>query len=280
MTLSLKRGNGVPFISIFVLTLGCLLVLGPVLWMFVTSIKTIQEVFAIPPTLFPEGFSLESYMTVLSEYSFGTFFKNSVITVVSATFLTLAFATFAGFGCSRFEFRGRAAFLGFILVTQMFPSVIMLIPYFKILKTFGLINQYLGLVLVYISFQTPLCTWLMYGYFQSIPKDLDDAASIDGLGKFRTFSRIVFPLSLPGLASTAIYSFVNSWNEFQFAMVLTTSDAMKTVSVGIGQMIEDTKVNWNEMMAASILASFVLIFIFLFFQNFFFAGLTAGGVKQ
>ena len=162
----------------------------------------------------------------------------------------------------------------------MFPSVIMLVPYFRILKLYGLINTHMGLIIVYISFQTPLCTWLMYSHFETISKDLDAAASIDGLGQFGIFFRIIFPLSLPGIAATAIYSFINSWNEFQFALVLTTSDKMKTLTVGIGQMIEDTKVNWNEMMAANLLASVLLILVFLFCQNFFFAGMTSGSIKE
>ncbi|QQO10733.1 carbohydrate ABC transporter permease [Breznakiella homolactica] len=269
-----------PVVSIAFLLLGCLIVLVPVLWMVITSLKTVVETFAIPPTLLPKSFNITAYKTVLTDYSFGTYFKNSTIVVCSATALTLVVATLAGFGVSRFNFKGVGAFLGFILVTQMFPSVIMLVPYFRILRAYGLINKYMGLILVYISFQTPLCTWLMYGYFKSIPRELDDAASIDGLGKFKTFLLIIFPLCLPGLAATAIYAFINSWNEFQFALVLTTSEKMKTVSIGIGQMIEDTKVNWNEMMAASLLASIPLILVFLFFQKYFFAGLTAGSVKQ
>jgi multiple sugar transport system permease protein len=276
----MKRSNRLPVAAIILLVLGCAMVLIPVAWMVLTSFKTVPETFLIPPRLLPNSLYTGAYKSVLSEYSFPVFFKNSVIVVCAATLLTMAIATLSGFGVSRFKFRGVKFFLGFILVTQMFPTVIMLVPYFRILKSYGLINQYLGLILVYISFQTPLCTWLMYGYFQSIPKELDDAASIDGLGKLGTFLRIVLPLSLPGLASTAIYSFINSWNEFQFALVLTTTDKMKTVSVGIGQMIEDTKINWNEMMAASLLASIPLILVFLFCQRFFFAGLTAGSVKQ
>lgn len=268
-----------PVLQFIILLFGCLMVLGPVYWMIVTSLKTTQEIFLVTPTLWPKEFTTRAYGTVVSQYSFGTYFKNSIITTVGSTLMTLIAATFAGFGASRFNFRGKAAFLGFVLVTQMIPSVILLVPFFRILKMYGLINQYLGLILVYISFQTPLCTWLMYSYFQSIPKELDEAASIDGLGKLRTFLQIVFPLSLPGLASTAIYAFINSWNEFQFALVLTTTDKMKTVSVGIGQMIEDTKINWNEMMAASLLASIPLILVFLFCQKYFFAGLTAGSVK-
>lgn len=260
--------------------LGCLLVLVPVYWMIVTSLKPTPETFLNPPTMFPHQITFESYKNVITEYNFGRFFLNSVIVVCGATLLTLAASTLAGFGASRFNFKGKAAFLGFVLVTQMFPSVIMLIPYFRILKLYGLINTHLGLMIVYISFQVPLCTWLMYSYFETIPKDLDAAAAIDGLNHWGTFWRIDFPLCIPGLAATAIYSFINSWNEFQFAMVLTTTPDMKTVSVGIGQMIEDTKINWNEMMAASLLASIPLILVFLFCQNLFFAGMTAGSVKE
>jgi ABC-type glycerol-3-phosphate transport system permease component len=275
-----KRKRAVSPIAVIVLILGCCFVLLPVSWMVITSFKTLTETFAIPPSLLPDGLYLGAYVKTVTDYHFDVFFKNSLVVVCMATLSTLVVATLAGFGVSRFSFRGIGLFLGFILVTQMFPSAIMLVPYFRILKAYGLINKYLGLILVYISFQTPLCTWLMYGYFRTIPKELDDAASIDGLGKFRTFLLIIFPLCLPGLAATAIYAFINSWNEFQFALVLTTTERMKTVSIGIGQMIEDTKVNWNEMMAASILASIPLMVVFLFFQKYFFAGLTAGSVKQ
>ena len=276
----MRKRDAFPIGSFIVLIIGCIFVLVPVIWMVITSLKSVPETFEIPPSWFPSHPSLDAYRTVIKDYSFGLYFKNSVLIVISSTLLTLFVATFAGFGVSRFNFKGRAGFLAFVLMTQMFPSVIMLIPYFRILKTYQLINTHLGLVLVYISFQVPLCTWLMHSYFETIPKDLDDAASIDGLGRFKTFWMIVLPLSLPGLASTGIYAFVNSWNEFQFALVLTTSDMMKTVPIGIGQMIEDTKINGNEMMAASLLGSIPLILIFLFFQKFFFAGLTAGSVKQ
>ena len=270
----------IPLVSLIIVILGCLGVLVPVYWMVVTSFKSAGETFSIPPTLWPRKIDFGSYENVIENYNFLDFFKNSVIVVVLSTLFTLVVSTLAGYGASRFKFKGRSYFLGFVLVTQMFPSVIMLIPYFRILRLYGLINTYLGLIIVYISFQTPLCTWLMYSYFETIPKDLDSAASIDGLNKWGIFLRINVPLSLPGLASTAIYAFINSWNEFQFAMTLTTTESIKTVSVGIGQMIDDTMINWNDMMAASLLASIPLILVFLFCQNFFFAGLTSGSVKQ
>lgn len=269
-----------PVVAFIIVLLGCLMVLVPVYWMFITSFKAAPETFRNPPTLWPTKFTLGAYKNVIQNYSFGTFFYNSIIVVVLSTLLTILVSTMAGFGASRFKFKGKGAFLGFVLVTQMFPSVIMLIPYFRILRLYGLINTHLGLVIVYISFQVPLCTWLMYSYFETIPKDLDAAAAIDGLNYWGIFRKIGLPLSLPGIASTSIYAFINSWNEFQFAMVLTTTDNMKTVSVGIGQMIDDTMINWNDMMAASILASIPLVLVFLFCQNLFFSGLTAGGVKQ
>ena len=263
-----------------IIILGCLAVLIPVYWMVATSLKPTPETFRNPPTLWPSKISFDAYKNVLNNYSVGTFFKNSSIIVVMSTMLTLLVSTMAGYGVSRFNFKGRGAFLAFVLVTQMFPSVIMLIPYFRILKLYHLINTYIGIIIVYISFQTPLCTWLMYSYFETIPKELDEAASIDGLRQWGIFRRIVLPLSLPGLASTGIYAFINSWNEFQFAMTLTTKDNMKTISAGIGLMIDDTMINWNDMMAASLLASIPLIIVFFFAQNYFFAGLTAGSVKQ
>jgi len=276
----MKKVHRFPVVSMVFIIVGCLVVLIPVYWMFVTSLKPAAETFEIPPTFWPRNPSFKAYKTVIADYNFGTFFKNSLIVVVGATLLTLLVSTFAGFGVSRFDFKGKGTFLTFVLVTQMFPSVIMLVPFFRILRMYGLINTHLGLIIVYISFQTPLCTWLMYSYFETIPKDLDAAAAIDGLNQWGIFWKIVFPLCIPGLASTAIYAFINSWNEFQFALVLTTTKEMKTVSIGIGQMIEDTKINWNEMMAASFLASIPLIILFLFCQNLFFAGMTAGSVKE
>ncbi len=276
----MSRRKRFPVLALIIVILGCLMVLVPVYWMIITSFKEAPETFRNPPTLWPTKFTLDAYKKVLDVYSFGSFFGNSLVVVVLSTLLTILVSTMAGFGASRFKFKGKGAFLGFVLVTQMFPSVIMLIPYFRILRLYGLINTHLGLIIVYISFQVPLCTWLMYSYFETIPKDLDAAAAIDGLNQWGIFRKIALPLSLPGLASTSIYAFINSWNEFQFAMVLTTTDDMKTVSVGLGQMIDDTMINWNDMMAASILASIPLILVFLFCQNLFFSGLTAGGVKQ
>lgn len=269
-----------PVFSLIIVILGSIGVLVPVYWMIITAFKPSTELFSIPPTLWPKDFTLQGFKNVIQLYDFPRYFLNSMIVVCGSTILTLLVSTLAGYGASRYNFKGKGAFLGFVLVTQMFPSVIMLIPYFRILRMYHLINTYMGLIIVYISFQTPLCTWLMYSYFKTIPKELDQAAAIDGLSHWGIFWRIDLPLSIPGLASTAIYSFINSWNEFQFAMTLTTSEKMKTVAVGIGEMLDDTNVFYSDMMAACILASIPLMIFFFFGQNLFFAGMTAGSVKE
>jgi multiple sugar transport system permease protein len=255
-------------------------VLIPVLWMFSTSIKNDQEIFTIPPRWIPHVISWKSYSRIWTDYPFEHYFLNSLIVVSCATVVSLFFSSLAGYGASRFQFKGKGAFLTFLLVTQMFPSIMLLIPFYKIIQSLGLVNTYLGLILTYISFTIPFCSWMLMGYFQSIPKELDQAAAIDGCGKFRTFFQIILPLALPGVAATAIYSFIVGWNEYMFALVLTSSETMKTVPVGIGQLVGQYKIMWNDLMSASLVASIPLIIIFIFFQKYLISSLTAGAVKS
>jgi ABC-type glycerol-3-phosphate transport system permease component len=148
------------------------------------------------------------------------------------------------------------------------------------METFGLVNTQTALILTYVSFTIPFCSWMMYGYFKSIPRELDEAASIDGAGRFGTFARIVLPLTIPGVVATAIYSFVTGWNEYMFALILTSSEDMKTVPVGIGQLIGQYKIQWNDLMASSLYAIIPLMIFFIFLQRYLISGLTAGGVKS
>ena len=180
---------------------------------------------------------------------------------------------------SRFAFAGRGALLMFILITQMFPSVMLYVPYYKLLATWGLSNSHTGLILVYIASVIPFCTWMMYGFFNSISKELDEAAMIDGCGRLHTFFRIVMPLTLPGLISTTIYAFIQGWNEYMFAMIFTNSDALRTLPVAIGQMSKSYSVYWNDLMAASTLSSLPLLVLFLFLQKYFISNMTGGAVK-
>ena len=268
------------FLSYTILLLVGLAVLTPVLWMLSTSLKNDTEIFTIPPRWIPMDVTVIAFQRIWTDYPFARYFFNSFFVVSVSTLISLAFSCLAGYGASRFHFRGKGMFLTFLLVTQMFPSIMLLIPFYKIIQTLGLINTHTALIMTYISFTIPFCSWMMMGYFQSIPKELDEAAAIDGSGRFRTFYQIVLPLALPGVAATAIYSFITGWNEYMFALVLTQSETMKTVPVGIGQLIGQYKVMWNDMMAASLVAIIPLIIIFLFFQRFLISSLTAGAVKS
>ena len=262
------------------LSLVSLFVLMPLIYMVSTSFKSIEEIMtAKRATLFPVVWSGQGYEDVMSRYPFLTYIKNSVIVVAASTAVAVLFSTLAGYGFSRFQFGWRGALLMFILVTQMFPSVMLYVPYYKMMSGMGLSNTRTGLILVYIGSVIPFCTWMMYGFFNGISRELDEAAMIDGAGRLRTFARIVMPLTLPGLVSTTIYAFIQGWNEYMFAMVFTTSDSIRTLPVAIGQMSGSYSIYWNDLMAASCIASLPLIVLFLFLQKYFISNMTGGAVK-
>ena len=262
------------------LSLCSVVILLPMIYMFSTSLKSISEILTAPKaTLFPVQATLEGYRNVMTKYPFMTYVINSVYVVGVSTLVAVVFSTLAGYGFSRFQFAGRGALLMFILITQMFPSVMLYVPYYKLLANWGLSNSHTGLILVYIASVIPFCTWMMYGFFNSISKELDEAAMIDGCGRLHTFFRIVMPLTLPGLISTTIYAFIQGWNEYMFAMIFTNSDALRTLPVAIGQMSKSYSVYWNDLMAASTLSSLPLLVLFLFLQKYFISNMTGGAVK-
>jgi multiple sugar transport system permease protein len=275
-----SRRTGVNPAFYVILGVAALFVLVPVFWMISTSLKPETELFSTPPRLWPSTPDVSAFIRVFTDYPFVDYFRNSLVVVSVSTAISLAFSTLSAYGLSRFEFRGKASFLTFLLISQMFPSIMLLIPYYKIMETFGLVNTQAALILTYVSFTIPFCSWMMYGYFKSIPRELDEAASIDGAGRFGTFARIVLPLTLPGVVATAIYSFVTGWNEYMFALILTSSEDMKTVPVGIGQLIGQYKIQWNDLMASSLYAIIPLMIFFIFLQRYLISGLTAGSVKS
>ena len=256
------------------------LVLIPVLWMVSTAFKSYGETIAKPPRWIPQQISFEAFGRLWSEYPFGTYFKNSFVIVLFSMAVSVFASCLAGYGLTRFKFRGRNSLMTFILVTQMFPSVMLLVPFYSIIGKMHLLDTHLGLILVYISFTVPFCTWTMLGFFRALPLDLDEAARIDGCNSWQCFSRIILPLTLPGIASTSIYAFITSWNEYMFAFILTSRPEMKTLSVGIAEMNGFQQVRWNDMMAASLMASLPLILLFVCLQKYFVSGLTSGAVKS
>ena len=263
-----------------ILGITSLIILLPMLWMLSTSLKSISDTFKMPPTFLPNPIDLSAYQRIWTDYPFLHFFKNSLVTVGVSTLISMVFSCLAGYGVSRFRFAGKASMLSFLLITHMFPSIMLLIPFYNMMIGYGLTNSYIGLILPYISFTIPFCTWMMMGYFDTIPTSLDEAANIDGCNAFQTFFRIILPLAVPGLVATGIYSFINGWNEYMFALTLTSSETMKTIPVGIGQMTSENRTEWNDMMAAATVAGVPVTIVFLCLQKYLIGNLAAGAVKQ
>ena len=214
------------------------------------------------------------------KYNLLRYFGNSLIVSTISTLISVSLGCLAGYGFSRFTFWGKNAFMGFLLFTQLLPGVTIMIPYFRIIQKINLINTYTSLVIVYCSFSLPFCIWMMKGYFDSIPKSIDEAARIDGCSHLETFHKIVLPLTLPGIASTLIFCFLLGWSEYLFTLILVSRDEMKTITLGIASLIGAYEIAWNELGAMAILASIPVLVAFSFVQKSFMQGLTAGAIKQ
>ena len=264
-----------------VLITGCLCVLLPLSWMVITSLKSMTDItLSKGLKLFPSGPTLENFANIWKEYPIATYIKNSIIAVGGSTIFGVICAALCGYGLSRYEFRGKALLLSFLLVTQMFPAVMKIIPYYKILVSLHLNNTRTGLLVVYASFGIPFCTWMMYGYFRSIPTGLDEAARVDGSSAFYTFYKIILPIALPGLVATVIYAFLQNWNEYMFASVLMSADEKKTSTYAISTMADAYKIQWNYLMCAAMISSVPTLAVFTVMQKYLIAGMTAGAVKE
>ena len=266
--------------SYAILLLMTFLIIVPILWIISTSLKSPDAIWDTPIEVIPSEPTTENFQTLWISHPFLQYLKNSLIVVSSATFISVCVSTFAGYGISRFKFRGRGAYMSFLLATQLFPSIMLLIPYYKIFMTLGLIDNISALVITYVSFTIPFCTWMMRGYFAGISKDLDQAASIDGAGRIKVFTSVILPIAWPGVAATAIYAFIAGWNEYLFALSFINTDTKKTVSLGIGQLIGEYNILWGELMAGSLFALVPMVIIFVFFNRYLVSGLSAGAVKE
>lgn len=272
-----KTAQGV--LSYFIMIAGVCMVIFPILWMVITAVKDDAEIYQMNGSILPQAPVVTSFIRIWRNYDFIRYFGNSLIVTLVAVVVALVASALTGYGATRFNFRGKKTFLSFILMTQMFPSIMLLVPYYKILSIYGLGNSLPGLCVVYISFTIPFCSWMMVGYYRTIPVDLDEQAAIDGASRLQTFLKITIPLVRPGLVSSAIYAFITCWNEYMFAAILLTNDKLKTAAVAIAELNGYYRIAWNDMMAASLVASVPLIIAFVFMQKSFISGLTAGAVK-
>lgn len=264
---------------VFLITLS-LFILVPVLWMVSTAFKTEAETYSPNPIWIPSTISLESFKKFFGLYNFGTMTWNSLITCIGSVLICTAFSCLAGYGVTRFKFRGKKTFMGFLLVTQMFPSVMLVVPFYSVLTKYHLTNSLLGLIIVYAATNIAFSTWMMTSYFKTIPVELDEAARVDGASSFTIFRKIILSLVIPGIAAVAIFVLINGWNEYMYSSVLISKDSLKTLTVGIVSLNTQNQVHWNDMMAASTMSCIPLIILFMCFQKYFIAGMTSGAVKS
>jgi multiple sugar transport system permease protein len=253
--------------------------LFPLYWLLKVSVTPNKLLYSEGIRMWPSRTSFEHFEFVLRHSDFPIFFKNSLIVAGSTAIIVTVLASLAGYAMSRFQFRGKYWIVTLMLLTQMFPLVMLVAPIFKMLSPLGLTNSLTGLVIVYTAFNVPFATFLMQSFFDGIPKDLEEAAMIDGATQFVAFRQIILPLTLPGLAATLGFVFTAAWSELLFSLMLISGNAAATFPVGLLSFVSKFSVDFGQMMAAGVLALIPAALFFLLIQRYLVQGLTAGAVK-
>lgn len=266
------------------LVAACVVTLYPVLWV-VKMALTPSQAFDLSPSPIPATFSLSNFHDLVTatdmagRWLFGHWLFNSVVVAGATTLLSLALATTAAYAFSRFVFPGRRIGMTLFLVTQMFPGVVMAIPLYLLLDAMNLLDSMVGLTLVYATTAIPFCVWMMKGYFDTIPKDLEEAAVMDGAGRWTLFFKIVLPLARPAIVVTALFSFMTAWNEFILAATFLSDETAFTLPVALQRYVGDYSTEWGHFAAGAIIVSTPVMALFFALQKHLIGGLTAGGVK-
>jgi ABC-type glycerol-3-phosphate transport system permease component len=261
------------------LVVAATIALFPVFWMASSSLKPGPELFARDMTLLPVGWTLENYRNVWNNTSFPRYFWNSFQVAGLSTIFSVVISMYAAYALARIRFRGRNAFGLLMLVTQMFPHILLVLPLFLIIQRIGLLNTHAALILAYTAFSLPFTIWLLRGFFEAIPEELEEAAAIDGASQLMTFHRIILPLAGPGLAAVAMFGFIRGWNEFLFALVFLQTRSLFTLPLGLASFQEEFTTRWDLMMAGAGIITLPVLFLFLLMQRFIVQGLLGGAIK-
>jgi len=255
------------------------LLVFPIYWMFNTSLAPQNQIYVYPPQLIHPGASFAAYVKVFQERPMARWFLNSLFVVLLSGVYSLTAGALAGYGLSRFRSRGTGMLGYLLLASRMLPTTLLVIPLFVAMSAVHLINTLWSVVIANVTFIMPFATWMLKGYFDGIPRELDEAAYIDGSSRLGALARVVLPLAAPGLAATALYSAILAWDEYLFARTFLTSTSSWTIAVGLGSFRGEYVTYWNEVMAASLIGTLPLIVIFLVLERQLVHGLTAGAVK-
>ncbi len=275
-----KRGPDLlkSFLSYLLLVALIVFLLFPFYWTFVTSIKTSAELYGRTVTYWPKAPSFESYRRLFSEYNFLRPMGNSLLVAALTTLISVTVSVLAAYSFSRYRFRGRKFLMSMFLTNNMFPTVLLLIPLYAIMRKIGILYTPSSLVLSYTTFTIPFSIWLLSGFLDDLPLSLEEAAMVDGANRAQAFLKIILPILMPGIVATGAYIFMNSWNEYTFA-VMFTNEANRTIPVALKNLIGQLGVEWGMLTAGGIITIIPVCVMFFFAQKRLISGLTAGAVK-
>jgi multiple sugar transport system permease protein len=266
-------------LSYVVLIVLAIFSVGPLLWMLLTSFKVEDDIVTRTMVYFPTRYTLESYVKLWNQSGYPALVINSLITTSLTVLICLVTGTIAAYSFSRFNFRGRTQLMLGYLVVRMFPAVLMIIPLFIVMRNIGLLDSSAGLAVAYTSFLLPLFVWMLKGFFDAAPKELESAARIDGSTRIGAMFRIVIPIARNGLVATCVFVAIAAWNEYLFALMLTTSSGSRTWPVGLQLMVGEFQLPWGMLAAGGIISILPVIVLFALVQRVMVAGITAGAVK-
>jgi len=262
------------------LILAIIIMCFPLAWMFSVSVRPNVEVMKMPPDWIPQIFTLEAYSKILGSPKYIRVFFNTVAVAGIVTAFSLFLGSMAAYALARFNFKGQRTVLMFLITIQMFPLVLLCIPYFRIFILLNLYDSLVALIIVYLTFTLPFCILMLRSYFLNIPKDIEEAAMVDGCSRIGAIFRTLIPMSWPAFIGAGLYTFLLAWNEFLFAVVLIESWGKRVLTMAIYSLLAEFITEWNTMMAFSVLASLPLIFTFVFLQKYMVQGMTAGALTS
>lgn len=280
MAKSLKKERRITTaISSFMLLLFIFWTAIPFYWMLNTSLKNHSEIYGTEATLWPHEPTLESYYTIFFKTNYLIFFRNSMVVSLLTTFFTVIFAALAAYAVSRLRFRGRKLVARTLVYSYLVPQSMLFISLFGILRSMDLQNTLHGLALTHLGFTIPFCSWLLMGFFLSVPVELEESALVDGCNRIGVLFRIILPISLPALAVVAFFSFTLSWNEYLYAVVFNSSPDVRTLPTGLNSFIVEDVFNWGPIMGSTFLTAIPPVIVYFIFQRWLITGLTIGAVK-
>ena len=256
-----------------------LFVLFPFYWVFVTSFKSDPQITQRFSIFWPDPFTLDQFTSLISETPFLIWFRNSTLVALGSTVVSVALASLGAYALSRLKFRGAGLLTSFLMITYLLPGTLIFIPLYKTLTDLGIVNTWAALIVTYPTFLLPFATWVLMGYFRSIPVELEEAAMIDGASRLYAFWHVILPLAAPAVLAVSLFAFTTAWNEFLFAFVFITTESLRTLPVGLQSMVIGDILPWGQLMAASLLTAVPVAILYIFAQRFLVEGLTVGAVK-